>query len=82
MLREFRECVVRGHVVDMAVGIGIGTAFGRIVTPPVNEVVMPPIGLTPKGIEAANVVVAPRGGRKATCCARRTAERRPATGSA
>ncbi|MBM3313142.1 large conductance mechanosensitive channel protein MscL [candidate division WOR-3 bacterium] len=44
MLREFREFVVRGNVVDMAVGIIIGTAFGAIVNSLVNDVVMPPIG--------------------------------------
>ncbi|MEX0793894.1 MAG: large-conductance mechanosensitive channel protein MscL [Pirellulaceae bacterium] len=45
MLKEFKEFAVRGNVVDMAVGIIIGAAFGKIVTSFVNEVVMPPIGL-------------------------------------
>ncbi|QNT71214.1 large-conductance mechanosensitive channel protein MscL [Defluviicoccus vanus] len=44
MLREFREFAVRGNVVDMAVGIIIGAAFGRIVGSLVDDVVMPPIG--------------------------------------
>jgi large conductance mechanosensitive channel len=45
MLKEFKEFAMRGNVVDMAVGIIIGAAFGRIVTSFVNDVVMPPIGL-------------------------------------
>jgi large conductance mechanosensitive channel len=45
MLKEFREFALRGNVVDMAVGIIIGAAFGKIVTSLVNDVVMPPIGL-------------------------------------
>jgi large conductance mechanosensitive channel len=45
MLTEFREFAMRGNVVDMAVGIVIGAAFGRIVTSLVNDVIMPPIGL-------------------------------------
>src|SRR5512138_3353524 len=45
MLKEFKEFAVRGNVVDMAVGIIIGAAFGKIVTSLVNDVVMPPIGM-------------------------------------
>ena len=45
MLREFKEFALRGNVVDMAVGIIIGAAFGKIVTSLVNDVVMPPLGL-------------------------------------
>jgi large conductance mechanosensitive channel len=45
MFKEFKEFAMRGNVVDMAVGIIIGTAFGRIVTSLVNDVIMPPIGL-------------------------------------
>ncbi|MEX2288411.1 MAG: large-conductance mechanosensitive channel protein MscL [Planctomycetaceae bacterium] len=45
MIKEFREFAVRGNVVDMAVGIIIGGAFGKIVTSLVNDIVMPPIGL-------------------------------------
>jgi large conductance mechanosensitive channel len=44
-LREFREFAMKGNVVDMAVGIIIGAAFGKIVTSLVNDVIMPPIGL-------------------------------------
>jgi len=45
MLKEFREFALRGNVVDMAVGIIIGAAFGTIVHSLVNDVIMPPIGL-------------------------------------
>jgi large conductance mechanosensitive channel len=45
MLKEFKEFAMRGNVLDMAVGIIIGAAFGRIVTSLVNDIVMPPIGL-------------------------------------
>jgi len=45
MFREFREFAMRGNVVDLAVGIIIGAAFGTIVTSLVNDIVMPPIGL-------------------------------------
>jgi len=45
MLKEFKEFAMKGNVVDMAVGIIIGAAFGKIVTSLVNDVVMPPIGV-------------------------------------
>ncbi len=45
MLKEFKEFAMRGNVLDMAVGIIIGAAFGKIVTSLVNDVIMPPIGL-------------------------------------
>jgi large conductance mechanosensitive channel len=45
MLKEFKEFAMRGNVTDMAVGIIIGAAFGKIVTSLVNDVLMPPVGL-------------------------------------
>jgi large conductance mechanosensitive channel len=45
MLKEFREFALKGNVVDMAVGVIIGGAFGKIVTSLVNDVIMPPIGM-------------------------------------
>lgn len=45
MMQEFKEFAMRGNVVDMAVGIIIGGAFGKIVTSFVNDVIMPPIGM-------------------------------------
>jgi large conductance mechanosensitive channel len=45
MLKEFKEFAMKGNVMDMAVGIIIGGAFGKIITSLVNDVIMPPIGL-------------------------------------
>ena len=45
MFKDFKEFAMRGNVVDMAVGIVIGGAFGKIITSFVNDVVMPPIGM-------------------------------------
>jgi len=45
MLKEFRDFAARGNVIDLAVGVIIGAAFGKIVTSLVNDVIMPPIGL-------------------------------------
>jgi large conductance mechanosensitive channel len=57
MLKEFKEFVLRGNVVDMAVGIIIGAAFGTIVTSLVNDVIMPPIGLLLGGVDFSNFFV-------------------------
>ncbi len=55
MLKEFREFAMRGNVVDLAVGIIIGGAFGQIVNSLVNDVVMPPIGAITKGVDFAEL---------------------------
>lgn len=55
MLKEFKEFAMRGNVVDMAVGIIIGAAFGGIVNSLVNDVVMPPIGLLLGKIDFSNL---------------------------
>ena len=62
MLKEFREFLMRGNVVDMAVGFIVGVAFGRVVTSLVNDIIMPPVGLALKGIDFANLFIALRGG--------------------
>ncbi len=51
MMKEFREFAMRGNVVDMAVGIVLGTAFGAIVSSFVSDVLMPPIGLLVGGVD-------------------------------
>lgn len=51
MLQEFKEFAMRGNVVDMAVGVVIGGAFGKIVTSLVNDVIMPPLGWITGGID-------------------------------
>jgi large conductance mechanosensitive channel len=55
MLREFREFAMRGNVVDMAVGIIIGAAFGKIVDSMVKDVIMPPIGLLLGKVDFSNL---------------------------
>jgi len=55
MLKEFREFAMRGNVLDMAIGIIIGAAFGRIVTSFVNDILMPPIGLLMGKVDFANM---------------------------
>ena len=55
MLKEFKEFAVKGNVVDMAVGIIIGAAFGTIVTSLVNDVLMPPIGLLLGNVDFSNL---------------------------
>jgi large conductance mechanosensitive channel len=57
MLKEFKEFAMRGNVVDMAVGIIIGAAFGTIVQSVVNDVIMPPIGLALGNIDFSNLFV-------------------------
>jgi large conductance mechanosensitive channel len=54
---EFREFAVKGNVVDMAVGIIIGGAFGKIVTSLVNDVIMPPIGLLLGGVNFTELAI-------------------------
>ena len=58
---EFREFIARGNVIDLAVGVIIGAAFGKIVTSLVEQVVMPPIGLLPGRVDFSNLkwVLAP-----------------------
>ena len=51
MLKEFKEFAVKGNVIDMAVGIIVGVAFGKIVSSVVSDVIMPPIGLIIGGID-------------------------------
>ena len=57
MLKEFREFAIKGNVVDMAVGIIIGAAFGTIVQSLVNDVIMPPIGLVLGNVDFSNLFV-------------------------
>ncbi len=57
MFKEFKEFVMRGNVLDMAVGIIIGAAFSAIVKSLVNDVIMPPIGLILGGVDFANLFI-------------------------
>jgi large conductance mechanosensitive channel len=57
MLKEFREFAMRGNVIDMAVGIIIGGAFGTIVKSLVSDVLMPPLGLLMGGVDFSNLFI-------------------------
>jgi large conductance mechanosensitive channel len=69
MLKEFREFAMRGSVIDLAVGVIIGAAFGKIVTSLVNDIIMPPIGLLLGGIDFTNLFINMSGGDYATLTA-------------
>jgi large conductance mechanosensitive channel len=55
MLKEFREFALRGNVVDLAVGVIIGAAFGKIVSSFVNDILMPPLGLLLGSVDFSNL---------------------------
>ncbi|HEY5523619.1 MAG TPA: large-conductance mechanosensitive channel protein MscL [Desulfuromonadaceae bacterium] len=57
MVKEFKEFAVKGNVVDMAVGIVIGAAFGKIITSLVADVIMPPIGVAMGGVDFSNLSI-------------------------
>jgi len=57
MLQEFKTFAVKGNVVDMAVGIIIGAAFGKIVSSLVGDVIMPPIGVILGGVDFSNLSI-------------------------
>jgi large conductance mechanosensitive channel len=67
MLKEFREFIARGSVIDLAVGVIIGGAFGAIVKSLVDQIIMPPIGLITGGIDFAQLkwVLKPAAGKAA-----------------
>jgi large conductance mechanosensitive channel len=62
MLNEFRTFVMRGNVVDLAVGLVMGAAFATVVTSFVNDLLMPPIGLALGSVDFTNLFVTLRGG--------------------
>lgn len=57
MIKEFRDFAVRGNVVDLAVAVIIGGAFGKIIASLVSDVIMPPIGLLLGGVEFTELVI-------------------------
>jgi large conductance mechanosensitive channel len=65
-LQEFKAFAVRGNVVDMAVGIVIGAAFGKIVSSFVADVIMPPIGLLIGGVDFSKLVITIKAATEAT----------------
>jgi large conductance mechanosensitive channel len=66
MIREFREFIMRGNVLDLAVGIIIGAAFTAIVNSLVNDIIMPVIGLVLAGIDFSSIVITLREGTDTT----------------
>ena len=66
---EFQAFISRGNVVDLAVGVIIGAAFGKIVTALVNDIIMPPIGMIMKGIQFNDLFVPLNGKHYATITA-------------
>src|SRR5512137_231415 len=57
MLKDFKAFIMRGNVVDMAIGIIIGAAFGAIIASLVRDIIMPPIGLALSGIDFSSLMV-------------------------
>jgi large conductance mechanosensitive channel len=65
MLKEFKEFAVKGNVVDLAVAVVVGGAFGGIVTSLVNDIIMPPVGLLIHGVDFTNLFVVIKAGQTA-----------------
>ena len=66
LLKEFREFAVKGNVIDLAIGVVIGTAFGKITTSLVNDVIMPPLGLLIGGVDFSSFVLTLKAAEGAT----------------
>jgi large conductance mechanosensitive channel len=62
MFQEFKQFIMRGNVIDLAVGVVIGAAFGRIVTSLVEDIIMPPIGLALGGVDFTDLFINLSGG--------------------
>jgi large conductance mechanosensitive channel len=69
MLKEFKAFAMRGNVIDLAVGIILGTAFGAIVTSLVNDIIMPPIGMILGEVDFSSLYINLSGGDYATLAA-------------
>lgn len=66
MFKEFRDFAMRGNVMDLAIGVIIGAAFGKIVSSLVNDVIMPPIGLVLGKVDFSNLYISLNGKAYAT----------------
>jgi large conductance mechanosensitive channel len=73
MLKDFREFVIRGNVLDLAVAVMIGAAFGAVVTSMVNDIVMPPIGLLLGRVDFKDLFISLNGQSYATLAAAKAA---------
>ena len=69
MIKEFKEFIMRGSVLDLAIGIVIGGAFGKIVSSFVNDILMPPIGLLLGGVDFTNLFASLNGEKYASLAA-------------
>lgn len=66
LVHEFKEFIARGNVIDLAVGVIIGAAFGKIVTSLVQDIVMPPIGVLTNGVNFSDLYISLDGKSYAT----------------
>ncbi len=66
MLKEFKEFVMKGNVIDLAVAVIIGAAFGRIITSLVNDIIMPPLGLLLGKVNFTDLFISLNGTKYAT----------------
>ncbi|VVB65377.1 Large-conductance mechanosensitive channel [Candidatus Gugararchaeum adminiculabundum] len=73
MMKEFKEFAVRGNMVDMAVGIIIGAAFGKIITSLVSDIIMPPIGILLGKMDFSNMFISLSGTSYSTLAAAKAA---------
>jgi large conductance mechanosensitive channel len=73
MLKEFRDFALRGNVIDLAIGVIIGAAFGTIVKSLVDDIIMPPIGLLLGGVDFSDLFIALDGSEHANLAAAREA---------
>ena len=73
MFREFKEFAIHGNVVDMAIGIVIGAAFGKIITSLVNDIIMPPVGLILGRVDFNDLFLSLNGTRYASLAAAKAA---------
>lgn len=73
MLKEFREFIMRGSVLDLAVALVLGAAFGAVISSFVKDILMPPIGLLFGGVDFANLFITLKGERHPTLAAAQAA---------
>jgi large conductance mechanosensitive channel len=73
MWKEFREFILRGNAIDLAIGVILGAAFGAVVTSLVNDVLMPPIGKAVGGVDFSNLFVVLGAGEYPTLAAAKAA---------
>lgn len=73
MLREFKAFAMRGNVIDLAVGVIIGAAFGKIVTSLVTDIIMPPLGLLLGKVDFSDIFIPLNGGHFASLAAAKAA---------